>query len=30
MLIGFPPTFVVDTKVVYGYDFVAPLTLYFN
>ena len=25
MLIGFPPVFVADTKIIYGYDFVAPL-----
>ena len=27
MLIGFPPIFVADTKIVYGYNFVAPLRL---
>ena len=27
MLIGFPPIFVADTKIIYGYNFVAPLTL---
>ena len=25
MLIGFPTIFVVDTKIIYGYNFVAPL-----
>ena len=25
MLIGFPPIFVADTKIIYGYNFVAPL-----
>ena len=25
MLIGFLPIFVVDTNLIYGYDFVAPL-----
>ena len=25
MLIGLPPIFVVDTKVTYSYNFVAPL-----
>ena len=26
MLVVFPPIFVVDTKLIYGYNFVAPLT----
>ena len=26
MLIGFPPIFVADTEIIYGYNFVAPLT----
>ena len=26
MLIGFPPIFVTDTKIIYDYNFVAPLT----
>ena len=26
MLIGFPPVFVVDPKIIYGHNFVAPLT----
>ena len=26
MLIGFPPVFVADTKIIYRYNFVAPLT----
>ena len=26
MLIGFPPIFVADTKIIYGYNFVAPLS----
>ena len=25
MLVPFPPTFVADTKIIYGYNFVAPL-----
>ena len=25
MLIGFPPIFVEDTKIIYSYNFVAPL-----
>ena len=25
MLVLFPPIFVADTKVIYGYNFVAPL-----
>ena len=25
MLVGFPPIFVADTKIIYGYNFVAPL-----
>ena len=25
MLVKFPPIFVADTKIIYGYDFVAPL-----
>ena len=25
MLVVFPPIFVVDTKIIYGYNFVAPL-----
>ena len=25
MLVVFSPTFVADTKIVFGYDFVAPL-----
>ena len=25
MLSGFPPIFVVDTKIIYGYNFVSPL-----
>ena len=25
MLIGFPTIFVADTKIIYGYNFVAPL-----
>ena len=25
MLIVFPPVFVVETKLIYGYNFVAPL-----
>ena len=28
MLIGFPPIFVVDTKIIYGYNFVSPLKLF--
>ena len=27
MLIGFPPIFMADTKMIYGYDFVAPLKM---
>ena len=30
MLIGFPPIFVADTKIIYGYNFVAPLTKYLS
>ena len=26
MLFVFPPIFVVDTKIIYGYNFVVPLT----
>ena len=26
MLIEFPPIFVANTKIIYGYNFVAPLT----
>ena len=26
MLFVFPPIFVADTKIIYGYNFVAPLT----
>ena len=26
MLIGFPPIFMADTKVIYGYNFAAALT----
>ena len=26
MLVVFPPIFVADTKVIYGYNFVAPLS----
>ena len=26
MLVVFPPDFVADTKMIYGYNFVAPLT----
>ena len=26
MLIGFPPIFVAETKIIYGYNFVAPLS----
>ena len=25
MLVVFPPTFVTGTKIIYGYNFVAPL-----
>ena len=25
MLVGFPSIFVADTKIIYGYNFVAPL-----
>ena len=25
MLVVFPPIFVADTKIIYGYNFVAPL-----
>ena len=25
MLIGFPPIFVTDTKIIYDFNFVAPL-----
>ena len=28
MLVVFPPIFVADTKIIYGYNFVAPLKLY--
>ena len=28
MLIGFQPIFVADTKIIYGYNFVAPLMLH--
>ena len=27
MLIGFSPILVADTKIIYGYNFVAPLTI---
>ena len=27
MLIVFPPIFVADTKIIYGYNFAAPLTV---
>ena len=27
MLVVFSPTFVADTKIVFGYDFVAPLNI---
>ena len=27
MLIGFPSIFVADTKIIYGYNFVAPLNI---
>ena len=27
MLTGFPPIFVADTKIIYDYNFVAPLKL---
>ena len=26
MLIGFPPIFMADTKIIYGYNFAAALT----
>ena len=26
MLFVFPPIFVADTKIIYGFNFVAPLT----
>ena len=26
MLVMFPPIFVADTKIIFGYSFVAPLT----
>ena len=29
MLVVLPPIFVVDTKIIYGYNFVAPLSLMF-
>ena len=28
MLVVFPPIFVADTKIIYGYNFVAPLKGY--
>ena len=28
MLVVFPPIFVADTKIIYGYNFVAPLKFY--
>ena len=28
MLIGFQPIFVADTKIIYGYNLVAPLMLH--
>ena len=27
MLVVFPPIFVVDTKIIYGYKFVVPLMI---
>ena len=27
MLIGFPPIFAADTKIIYGYNFVTPLKI---
>ena len=27
MLVVFPPIFVADTKIIYGYNFVAPVRL---
>ena len=27
MLVMFPPIFVTDTKIIYGYNFVVPLTI---
>ena len=29
MLVGFPPNFAADTKILYGHNFVAPL-IYLN
>ena len=28
MLVVFPPIFVADTKIIHGYNFVAPLITY--
>ena len=28
MLIGFPPIFVADTKIIYGYNFVGPVKVF--
>ena len=30
MLVVFPPILVADTKIIYGYNFVAPLMNYFS
>ena len=30
MLVVFPPTFLVNTKIIYGFNFVAPLNVAFN
>ena len=29
-MVVFPPIFVADTKIIYGYNFVAPLKLFYN
>ena len=30
MLVVFPPIFVADTKIIYGYNFVAPLKEFYT
>ena len=30
MFLVFPPIFLADTKIIYGYDFIAPVNNYTN
>ena len=30
ILVVFPPIYVLDTKIIYGYNFVAPLSTWFS